>query len=175
MASPSTEIQGVGPVVEAFRQRLEDDLNDAITGVNSVVTDSWHVDPIQDHSLQILPYVPVLSQVKVFPCVGIQRGPRRMEDDIGTSATGIFEIAFLCFNQVSEPEGLALVQERFALAVERCVMNGRRISGTGVWGITHELTDYGPALAELPQSGDGPPVRYMTWSAVMIRAKAEEE
>lgn len=167
-------LQGVEPAVAALRTRIATDLGGHVTTINAAVTDGYTITT--PDAQNILDYMPSVGELVAFPTVGIEHGPGRFQDDTGYSATGVYDLIVVTFVQHAEPQGLARLVRRHQLAMLRTVMADRNLgSGTGIpWGVTLRNMDFGPALTRRDR-GDGPPDTYMTWSAIAVQVKLDED
>jgi hypothetical protein len=154
------------PVIDALVARLNTDLAAQITAVNGEHSDSFTVET----PAQVLDFVPPRSHLSKFPTIGVADGPSRFEDDIGGSATGRHEIMVLVFLQDEDQRGLARKLRRYSQAIVRTVLAGRNL-GSGAWGTGLVSVVPGPTLGDHPEN----PRTFMSWTAVTIWAKKEEE
>lgn len=161
-------IRGVEPAVNALRNRLETQLPTEIIDINSGVTDGYTItDPVA-----VLDYIPPPSMLMNFPIVCIGRVQGHFEDDNGSSATGVYDLAVVTYLQDVDQQALVRRLERYTLAVQRTVMYDRNLGvGTGVpWSVKLERVDYGPTLGD-----DKQPDNWLSWTAVTIQVKIDEE
>lgn len=170
-----TLLNGYEPAVDALRGRLRDHLSEYIAAVNAIVADDTTLDPVDAEN--ILPYVPPLDLVRVFPLVGIGRLPGRLEDDNGHSATGVYRFSVLWFLQDANQDVLVKKADRMLRAVVSCVLEGRTW-GTGdgyPWPGSITVRDIipGEALADRPSANEAPKA-YLTWGGIVVQAKFDE-
>lgn len=165
----SAGLQLTEAAVRELVARLNANLAGAIAIVNAdppAPTDDTYVI---EAPAEVFDFVPPPSRLVQFPTVGIQHGLGTLEDDQGWSATGVHELTVVSFLQTSEPDALARRLRRYAQAVARVALAGRNL-GAAAWGTTLVGVDYGPTLGERENSRV-----YMSWVAVTIRAKLDEE
>jgi hypothetical protein len=167
-------LEGVVAAVSALHARILSDLGAQVATINAAVTDEYTI--LNPDPQNVLDYMPSVGELVSFPTVGIEHGPGRFEDDTGWSATGVYDLIVVTFVQHAEPQGLARLVRRHQLAMLRTIMAGRNLgSGQGIpWGVTLRNMDFGPALTRRDR-GDGPPDTYMTWSAIAVQVKLDED
>lgn len=158
----------IEPAVDALLSRLQSDLPAAVTTVNGEHSDGYTIEA----PAQVYDFVPPESMLTDFPTVGITHVDGRFEDDIGSSATGVYRLAVYTFVQDSDQEALAKKIRRTTLAVARVVLASRNFgTGSGVpWGVTVDRIDYGPALADTDK-----PESYMSFSVLTVQVKLDED
>ena len=170
-------IRGTEQAVDALRDRLEADLPAAITAINAEAPATADGYTIENPQL-VLDYVPPLDHLNTFPTVCVAQGPGRFEDDNAWHATGVYELAAVAFLQDSDQQALTRRIRRYNLALMRVVLKDRNLgSGTGIpWGVTLKRIDFGPALADMDGlADDAPPRAYITFTAVVVEVKLDEE
>jgi len=169
--------QGPGPAVHALVDRLSTDLAGHVAQVNSEYEDDLAI-PDVDARL-VYPYMPTIGELNQFPAIGVEHGPGELEDDIGSSATEVYDLSVVVFVQSAQQDILSEYARRTLVAVVRCVMQDRNLgSGPGIpWGVTCRKIDPGPALTSRTSGDEGtdpaPPKAYMTWVALTVRVKSD--
>jgi hypothetical protein len=149
------------PVVAALQARLQEELAGVITEINAANTDDLVLDaPSSD---AILDYVPVPEQLTSWPTVGIQDLPSTIEDDIGSSFTGVYGLAVVIFSADADQRLLAVKLRRYAQAVATTALRSRQLGPA--WITLRSITP-GPTL-DVEES----PRTWVSWTAVAINAK----
>lgn len=163
----SSGIQGVEPVIAALKVRLDAELPGEV-----ILTNSDHTDyPLSAPT--VLDYLPTpQGEMGEFPLVGIGERRGRLEDDTGWSATGVYEVMVIAWDQDADQRALAFKLRRWERCLLRASLKNRRLtdprSQVG-WGLTAGDLLPGPTF-ELED-----PRTYLSWRAVTITARSDEE
>lgn len=167
------QFQGVEPAVLALKQRLEDGLPDAIDVINQAHPDD---EPVP-HPAIVLDYMPSIGELVVFPTIAIGHGPGRLQDDTAWSATGVYDLAIFAFVQHSDKRVMAQYVRRYHLALMRVALKDRNLgTGDGIpWSVVVKNFDFGPAYGMTATPGDTPPNAFMTWTALTVTVKLDED
>lgn len=155
------------PVIRALVDRLTADLPATVAEINAGVTDGYLIDP----PAQVLPMVPSIGLLTDWPTVAIQDLPTHLQDDIGSSATTVAELAIVCFLVDSDLQALGWKLRRYARALATVALAGRNL-GDGAWGVTFRGTQPGPTLGDAEDPANVK--TYTSWTSVVIRAKRDE-
>lgn len=158
------------PIIVEIVERLRDDFDDAVTAINAGVTDGFTIEA--PDAAQVLDYPPPPELLTVFPTLSVSDGVSRFEDDQGYSATGKHLVLICAFCQDPDQQALAWRLRRYAQAIVRTVLAGRKLD-TAAWGTGLEGVYPGPAYADNadPESVTS----WMSWVGVRIWAKRDEE
>jgi hypothetical protein len=155
------------PVIRALVARLEDRLPAMIDQINAEASDDYEIAP----PAKVLPYIPSPGVLTEWPTVGIQHLPVRLEDDTGFSATSVSQLAIVTFLVDADLDALAWKLVRYERAVASAALENRHLDD-GAWGTRLLSTQPGPTLGD---SEDPERVKtYMSWTGVLIEAKADE-
>jgi hypothetical protein len=156
------------PAVQAVIARLETNLTDALTVVNSRNDDGYEIEK----PVQILPFIPPPDWLNDFPTIGIGDGASGFEDDTGFAATGRHELLIVIYLQHADQDALAWQLRRYTQAVAGVVLAGRNLEAEGAWGTGLVRISPGPTLGdnEEPEAVK----TWVSWAAVQIWAKHEE-
>lgn len=163
------------PVVSALKSRLDSDLTVQIAAINAAVTDGITIEDPK----QVYDFVPNLELLDGggYPSVGISDWPSRLEDDIGSSATSVHQLAIICYLVDQDLRSLAWKLRRYLRAVSSSALKDRQLPGgggigqAGAWGVRFVRSVPGRTL-DVTEPED---VRtWMSYAAVVIEAKRDE-
>lgn len=156
------------PIVVELAERIRADLPAIIAEINAEVTDGAELELIPDD--RVLEYVPDAGSMQAgIPVIGIGDGPQSFEDDIGSSATGVYEQLIVVFVQDADQERLARLLRRYVRALAIVVLKNRRLDSA--WGIGLRRIIPGPTLADNATS----PQTWLSWTGVQIWCKTDED
>ena len=163
------------PVVRALLERLEAELPAVIAEINTDVPDDEEIEAPK----ALFPIVPPPGLLVDYPAIGIRHLPSRLEDDTGSSATGVHELAIIYFLVNTDPVLLGWQLVHYAQAISTVALRGRFLgdasgsaAGGGAWGVTYRNWLPGPTLGD---SDEPENVKtYLSYGAVVIVAKREE-
>lgn len=153
------------PIIVALVARLQADLPAQIAAVNARTTDGIQITMPGE----ILDFIPPPGVLTSYPTIGIGDAPAKFEDDIGSSATGVFEILIVVYEQAGDQRELAWKLRRASQAVTSVALAGRQL-GPG-WGVTLREVSPGPTLGDDAEN----PQEWMSWVGVRIVVKTDEE
>lgn len=153
-------------IVNTLRDRLEANLPSVIDTINSEQVDPPYTVP---KPLQVLDYIPTVSDLSAFPTIGISDGDIHFEDDTGWGATGIFDLTVVSFLQSSDQRTLVWWLRRYGQAVCRVALDSRRMGVEG-WGVTLRGIRPGPTLGR-----DETPRQWMSTTAVTITVRTNQD
>jgi hypothetical protein len=154
------------PLITALQSKLQTGLNAVIDNINATQTDPAY--PIE-YPQQVLDYIPPVSQMTSFPIVGISDGEMDFQDDVGWGATGVFELTVVVFLQHPDQRALVWQLRRYAQAIVRTAMEGRRLGSEG-WSMTMKRVRPGPTLGR-----DESPRQWISTVALIIEVKSEQD
>lgn len=155
------------PLILALVDRLRADLPAVIDEINQ--RPEVGINIIMPPPEAIYDYIPPPGILTSYPSIGIGEGPSKFEDDIGSSATGVFSLAIVIYEQASEQRELVWKLRRMAQAVTTVALEGRRLGNS--WGVTFDSSDPGPTLVDDEEN----PREWMSWVGVRINARTDED
>lgn len=153
-------------IVDAAVEKLVSGLPDAIEARNDTIDD----DLTLVVPANIYPYVPSPGELNEFPSIGIGDLPARLEDDIGSSATGLYGIYVIVYVQAAAQGELARLLRRYQSVVKNVILEGRHLQ-PAAWGVTLQGIDPGPTLIDDATN----PKEWVSWTGLRITCKADEE
>jgi hypothetical protein len=168
-------LQLTEPLVAALVARLGADgtLNGFIDTFNAELADPNTV-PYPEH---VLDHFPPLAELTVFPTIGVAEGPGSFTDDIGSSATGRYQLSVHVYLSEADQQTLVTKLRRLRTAVARCVLEGRTLptadgTGTAAWGVRLVRLNPGEILGEYSHTGRI--TSFLAWCGLTIECEADE-
>lgn len=153
------------PLITALVARLQTELPPAVQAINDQGRDDVVLRvPLPE---RILDYVPSPELIVDTPTLGIQELPSTVTDDIGSSFTGVHQLAVVVFYTETELRRLAWSLRRYMQAITTVALEGRQIGDA--WGVVFKGTVPGRTL-ERPENPD----TFLSWAAVRLEARREE-
>src|SRR5437868_4386248 len=93
--SLSAGLQLIEPVILAVQQRLQQDLPAELDITNGDYDDEVVLEP----PAVVLDYIPAEEELVQFPMIGLLHRSGVFQDDIGSSATGVYDITIIAYLQ----------------------------------------------------------------------------
>lgn len=155
-------------LVTALAAKLTTGIPTAVTEINAAVTDGFTIS----NPFEVLDYVPdqreISSKAANGPLVGIQDVSTTLKDDIGSSATGVHQLAVLVWLVEADRAALARKLRRYQRALATACLSGRTISTIG-YGVTLKAAAHGPTLDR-----DEDPRGWCSFTGVVINCYTDE-
>ena len=152
------------PLINALVSRLTSDLPAEVAAVNTRTSDGFQIS-----MPEVMDFIPPPGLLVNYPAIGIGEAPASFEDDIGSSATGVFELLVVVYEQAADQRELAWKLRRHSQAVSSTVLKGRQLGPA--WGVTLRHIDPGETLVDDPTS----PQEWMSWVGLRIVCRTDQE
>lgn len=153
------------PLITGLVARLQSDLPGEVAAINAQGRDDVVLrGPLPEN---IRDFVPSPELITDTPTLGIQELPSTAVDDIGSSFTGVHQLAVVVFYTETELRRLAWSLRRYMQAITTVALEGRQIGDA--WAVVFKGTVPGRTLERAENPGT-----YMSWSAVRLEARREE-
>lgn len=164
----SAGVQGVEPVIAALKARLDTYLPAEVAQANADAADAYVLS-----DAVVFDYLPTPSgEMGQFPIVGIAEDRSRFEDDTGWSATSVWLVRVVVWEQDADQRALAFKLRRWERCLLRVALKNRRLTdprSAAGWGIVLDGTEAGPSF-ELED-----PRVYVSWRSITATIRSEEE